>query len=149
MANVTRIEGVTPPRRQPPARANPRPASAFQQPKSPTIEEDLMLMLARMDRMLTMAVVAVIVAGILLHVLDANAGNAVVSAIHDVSGWLVSPFKGLFSLDDNDLQIAVNWGIAALVYGLVGSFIATLLARAALDGEERPGWFRRRRHAAY
>lgn len=108
-----------------------------------------MLMLARMVRMLTMAVVVVIVAGILLHVLDANAGNAVVSAIHDVAGWLVSPFAGLFSFDDKDLQIAVNWGLAALVYGLVGSFIASLLARAGVDREERPGWFRRRRHAAY
>ena len=107
-----------------------------------------MLMLARMVRMLTMAVVAVIVVGIVLHVLDANAGNAVVSAIHDVSGWLVTPFKGLFSFSDNELQIAVNWGLAALVYGLVGSFIASMLARAGIAREDRGGW-RRRRDVAY
>ena len=107
-----------------------------------------MLMLARMVRMLTMAVVVVIVAGIVLHLLDANAGNAVVSAIHDVAGWLVTPFKGLFSFSDNELQIAVNWGLAALVYGIVGSFIARMLARAAVAREHRGG-SRRGRDVAY
>jgi FtsH-binding integral membrane protein len=106
-----------------------------------------MLMLARMVRMLTMAIVAVIVVGIVLHVLDANAGNAFVSAIHDVAGWFVAPFKGIFSFKDNDLQIAVNWGLAALVYAIVGGLISSLLARAALAGEERRGW--RNRRAAY
>ena len=110
-----------------------------------------MLMLARMVRMLTMAVVAVIVAGIVLHVLDANAGNALVSAIHDVAGWLVTPFKGLFEVKDNELQIALNWGLAAIVYGIVGSFIARMLARAGVAHEDRRGgWLRRRRdHVAY
>ena len=107
-----------------------------------------MLMLARMVKFLTMAVVAVIVVGIVLHVLDANGGNALVSAIHDVSGWLVTPFKGIFNVDDNDLQIALNWGLAALVYGIVGSFIASMLARAAIGHEHRGGW-RRRRDVAY
>lgn len=105
-----------------------------------------MLMLARLIRFLTAAIVAVIVVGIVLHVLDANAGNAVVSAIHDVAGWFVSPFKGIFSFADNELQIAVNWGLAALVYGIAGSLLASLLARAALGGEDRGG-FRRRRAA--
>jgi hypothetical protein len=107
-----------------------------------------MLMLARMVRMLTAAIVAVIVVGIVLHVLDANAGNAFVSAVHDVSGWLVTPFKGIFSFKDNDLQIAVNWGLAALVYAIVGGFIASMLARAAVAHSDRGGW-RRRRTAAY
>ena len=107
-----------------------------------------MLLLARLVRMLTAAVVVVIVAGIVLHLLDANAGNALVSAIHDVAGWLVTPFKGIFSLADDEAQIALNWGLAALVYGIVGSVIASLLARAALGGEERGG-FRRRRGVAY
>jgi len=107
-----------------------------------------MVMLARMVRMLTTAVVAVIVIGIVLHVLDANAGNAFVSAVHDVSGWLVTPFKGIFSFKDNDLQIAVNWGLAALVYAIVGGFLSRVLANAALRREDRVGW-RRRRDPAY
>ena len=96
-----------------------------------------MLMLARLVRMLTAAVVLVIVAGIVLHVLDANAGNAVVSLVHDIAGWLVTPFKGLFSLDSRDATIALNWGLAAVVYAIVGGVIASLLARAGLAAADR------------
>ncbi|HEV2061253.1 MAG TPA: hypothetical protein VGR12_00260 [Solirubrobacteraceae bacterium] len=107
-----------------------------------------MLMLARLVRFITAAVVVVIVLGIVLHVLDANAGNAFVSTVHDIAGWLVTPFKGLFSFGDNDLQVAVNWGIAALVYGIVGGFLSRMLARAALGRSARRG-SRRGRDVAY
>ena len=107
-----------------------------------------MLLLARIVRLLTTAVVLVIVAGILLHVLGANGSNGVVAAIQDVAGWLVAPFKGIFDLDSAKTQIAVNWGLGALVYAIVGGLIASLLARAALSGDDRGG-FRGRRRAAY
>ena len=106
-----------------------------------------MLMLARLVRFITAAVVLVIVVGIVLKLLEANASNDVVSVIYDIAGWLVTPFKGLFSLDPAKAQTAVNWGIAALVYGLVGFFIASLLARAGLAGRDR-GVGRRRRDVA-
>jgi hypothetical protein len=108
-----------------------------------------MLLLARLVRMITAAVVVVIVAGIVLHLLEANAGNVLVSAVYDVAGWLVTPFKGLFSIDGEKLRIAVNWGIAAIVYGIVGSVIASLLARAALRGRHRDDGYTRRRGVAY
>jgi hypothetical protein len=91
-----------------------------------------MLLLARIVRTVTAVVVGFIVVGILLHVLGANGGNAVVGFVYDVAGWLVTPFKGLFSPDGAKLQIAVNWGIAAVVYGIVGSLIARLLAGAGV-----------------
>lgn len=103
-----------------------------------------MLLLARLVRLATAFVVGVIVVGIVLHLLGANAGNAVVSAVYDVAGWFVAPFKGIFSLDSEKAQIAVNWGLAALVYGVVGSLIASLLARAGL-ADRGPG----RRGVAY
>jgi hypothetical protein len=96
-----------------------------------------MLTLARLVRLLTTAVVVVIVAGIVLHVLDANAGNALVSAVYDVAGWLVTPFKGIFSPDGEHMRIVVNWGLAALVYGIAGGVISSLLARAGLAREDR------------
>ena len=87
-------------------------------------------------------VVGVIVAGILCHVLGANASNGVVSAIYDVDRVLVAPFRGLFSLDDNKLEIAINWGIAAAAYALVAALLMRLLVAAgAADGI---GWRRRR-----
>jgi predicted membrane channel-forming protein YqfA (hemolysin III family) len=96
-----------------------------------------MLLLARIVRIVTSVVVGFIVVGIVLHVLDANAGNALVGFVYDVAGWLVTPFKGLFHPSDAKLRIAVNWGLAAVVYSIVGALIVRLLAGAGLAARER------------
>lgn len=93
-----------------------------------------MLLVARIVRLITLCVVAVLVAAILCKVLGANASNDIVSTITDWGRWLAGPFKNLFSLDNAKTEIAVNWGLAALVYGIVGSFVARLLARGAGAG---------------
>jgi hypothetical protein len=108
-----------------------------------------MLLLARIVRTVAMLVALVIVVGILLFVLGANQSNDIVSAVMDAGRWLVGPFENLFSMDNAKWELAVNWGIAAAVYALVGSLIARLIARAALAGRERRerrgwGWRRRR-----
>lgn len=89
-----------------------------------------MFLLARIVRLITAVVVGFIVVGIVLHLFEANAGNALVGFVYDVAEWLVTPFKGIFSLDDAKTQIAVNWGIGAVVYAIVGGVLASLLARA-------------------
>jgi len=97
-------------------------------------------LLARIVRLITALVVGFIVAGIVLHLLDANGGNAIVSFVYDVAGWLVTPFKGIFSPHGAHARIAVNWGIAAVVYAIAGGIIARLLARAggmAVGGRRR------------
>jgi hypothetical protein len=91
-----------------------------------------MLLLARIVRIATAVVVGFILVGILLHVLGANGGNAAVGFVYDVASWLVTPFKGLFSISGAKLQIAVNWGLAAVVYGIVGGLVSRLLAGAGL-----------------
>ena len=91
----------------------------------------MMLLLARLVRVVMLIVVALIVAGILLRVLDANATNTIVRDIHDAAKWLVGPFHNLFSIKNPKTSIAVNWGVAAVVYFVVGSFIARMIARAA------------------
>ena len=48
----------------------------------------------------------------------------------DAGAWLVGPFKDFFSLDDRKLEVAVNWGIALLVYVVVGRTVAGFLRRA-------------------
>jgi hypothetical protein len=85
--------------------------------------------LARIVRTLAGLVALVIVAAIVLFVLGANQSNGIVSAIHDAGAWLVGPFKNLFSIHKPKLAMIVNWGLAALVYLIVGHFIASLLAR--------------------
>src|SRR5689334_9675332 len=99
-----------------------------------------MFLLARIVRLVTTVVVAFIVAGIVLHLLDANSGNAIVSFVYDVAGWLVTPFKNVFSPHGAHARIAANWGLAAVVYAIVGGVISSLLARmggVALGGRRR------------
>ena len=108
-----------------------------------------MLMLARVVRTIAMVVAAVIVAGILLFVLGANQDNGIVSAVMDAGRWLVGPFDGIFTMDNAKTELAVNWGIAAAVYAIVGSLIARLLARASAGTGRRRRWgFGRRGHVA-
>ena len=91
----------------------------------------LMLALARLVRVAAGIVVALIVAAILLRVLSANPANSIVRDIHDAGSTLVGPFKDVFSIKRPKVSIAVNWGLAAVIYLLVGGLIASLIARAA------------------
>ena len=84
---------------------------------------------ARVIRVITLVIVGLIVIGILLVVLEANASNGLVEIFLDIANFLVDPFKGIFDLDGRKLTVAVNWGLAAVVYGAIGMLIARLLAR--------------------
>jgi len=79
--------------------------------------------------LITGIVALIIILGILFVVLGANMGNDIVSTVDDAARFLVGPFDGLFKPDDRKLEIALNWGIALVVYVIVGRFIAGLLRR--------------------
>ncbi len=83
---------------------------------------------ARAISIVTTVVVLFIIAGIVLVVLEANKSNDIVSVINDVAEALAGPFEDLFTLDDQKLEVAVNWGLAALVYAIVGRVLARLAA---------------------
>jgi len=91
-----------------------------------------MLAIARLIRAVTGLVVLVIVVAIVLFVVSANGHNAIVSDIHDAGRWLAGPFKNVFSVKGPKLNLALNWGLAALVYLIVGGLLARLAARASL-----------------
>jgi hypothetical protein len=74
-------------------------------------------------------VVLVIVIGIGFVVLKANPHNSVVHAIRDVGSWLTQPFHHMFTPRGHSQRIAVNWGLAAVVYLIGGNVIARLLRR--------------------
>ena len=82
--------------------------------------------------LLGMAVAFVIAIGIALVVLDAKESNDIVRIWLDVARFLTEPFQGIFDLEKGKehLQIAINWGIAAVVYAVVAGIVARLLARA-------------------
>ena len=84
---------------------------------------------ARFFILLGTAVAAVLVLGIVLVVLEANPNNDIVEAVRDAARFLAGPFDGLFKLDSNKAEKAVNWGIAAVVWYAIARLIARLLLR--------------------
>jgi len=84
-------------------------------------------LLVRVVQLAVSIVVLIIIAGILLVVLKANPANSIVSEVHSWAHWLAGPFDGMFSFRNANTAIAVNWGIAAIVYLLVGGLIARLI----------------------
>lgn len=67
--------------------------------------------------------------GILLVVLEANRDNSIVNALLDAGEFLVEPFDNVFEPKRKKVRVAVNWGLAALIYSLAGALIAGLLRR--------------------
>jgi hypothetical protein len=85
--------------------------------------------LARIIWLVAVLVALVIALGIAFVVLKANMGNSIVSSIHDAAKFLVGPFDGIFKPKDHRLAIAINWGIAIVVYLFVARLLARLLQR--------------------
>jgi hypothetical protein len=86
-------------------------------------------LLARAVDIVTAVVAVVIAVGVLLVVLAANPSNEIVRHWLDAARWLVGPFKDVFSLHDHKLHVAVNWGLALVVYVAVGRLVSSLLRR--------------------
>jgi hypothetical protein len=84
---------------------------------------------ARIVSLITSIVVGLILIGILLVVLEANRDNTIVDWLRDAAAWLAEPFDNVFKLDSRKENVAVNYGLAALVYAIVGGLIARLLRR--------------------
>jgi hypothetical protein len=85
--------------------------------------------LARLVSLATAVVVGLIVIAIVLILLEANRSNDIVDWLVGAGEFLAQPFDNVFSLDGRKAEVAVNWGLAAVVYGLVGGLIARLLRR--------------------
>jgi hypothetical protein len=85
-------------------------------------------LLARVVHVVVSVVVLIIVAGILLVMLKANPANTIVSDVHGWAHWLADPFDGMFSFHNVRTAVAVNWGIAAVVYLFAGELIARLIS---------------------
>ncbi len=84
---------------------------------------------ARVVSLVTSVVVGLIVIGIVLVLLEANRDNAIVDWLLGAAGWLAEPFDDIFKLDGRKATVAVNYGLAALIYALVGGLIVRLLRR--------------------
>ena len=90
----------------------------------------LLGVLAALVDLVTGAVAVVIVIGIAFVVLKANRHNDIVSTVRDVARWLVGPFDGMFTPKHHHrLAVAINWGIATVVYVVAGRLVASLVRR--------------------
>jgi hypothetical protein len=85
--------------------------------------------LARFVILATGAIAAVLILGIVLTVLEANRSNDIVQLVRDAAGFLAGPFDDLFKLESNKAEVAVNWGVAAVVWLVLGRLVASLLLR--------------------
>ena len=86
-----------------------------------------MVMLARIVRIAAAVVCGIIALAILFVLLDANAGNSIVSTVLDWGKTLAGPFDGIFRLDSAKWTVALNYGIAIVVYAIVAGLIVRLL----------------------
>jgi hypothetical protein len=85
--------------------------------------------LARAVTLIGAIVALILVAGIVLVLLGANRSNGLVQAVHDAANFLAGPFNGLFNLKRHKVEVAVNWGVAAVVWLLLARLIARVISR--------------------
>jgi len=96
---------------------------------------------------LTAIVIAILALAVIFFVFGANPLNGIVQTINDIGRFLARPFRFIFRIDGEPKgTFALNYGIAAAVYLVLGILLSRLVA--ALDGltgrRGRRGAIRRR-----
>jgi hypothetical protein len=106
-------------RPRPPLATHPRPAAAFA---------------SRLLVIAGFALFALLIAGIVLTIFEADSDNAIVDLVLDVAGFFGAPFEGIFHADDRETQVVFDWGLAAFVWALIAMVVAAVVNRAGRMG---------------
>jgi hypothetical protein len=85
----------------------------------------------RAIRLVVAVAVLLIALGILFVALQASPGNTIVSHVHDWARWLTTPFHNMFHVHGARGTLALNWGIAIVVYLAVTWLITGILLAPA------------------
>ena len=82
------------------------------------------------------ALIALLIAlAVVLRDVDANEKNTIVKGIHDGANFFAGAFTGLITFKGHPKrEITVDWGIALLVYLIIGAFLARSIARVGRSG---------------
>ena len=101
------------------------------------------VLLARLVRIAAAVVAAIILLAIVFVVLDADASNTIVSHVASWASTLVGPFDGIFHLSSHKATIAVDYGLAVVVYLVVAALLVRVLltpaAAAVTPSATEPG----------
>ncbi len=85
--------------------------------------------IANIVDVLTSVIVLAFVLHILFAVFGANQGNEFVSVVYTVAKTLVLGLGDVFTPDEALLGVVLNYGVAALIYLVIGRLIARALRR--------------------
>lgn len=93
------------------------------------------LMLARLVMAIAGLIALLIALAIILRDVDANGQNTIVKGIHEGANFFAGAFTGLIAFNGHPKRaITIDWGIAILVYLIVGGLIAGFIARIGRGG---------------
>jgi hypothetical protein len=93
------------------------------------------LLIARLVMAVASLIALLILLAIVLRDVDANANNTIVKGIHEGANFFAGAFTGLIRFSGHPKRaITVDWGIALVVYLIVGGFISSVIARVGRGG---------------
>jgi hypothetical protein len=105
------------------------PIAAERRPRWPWRAAPAVRLLVWIVNVATTVVVGILVLNIIFVVFKSNGANTIV---HDVGVWadhLVWRFKDMFLPSDHRVAVLVNYGIAAIVYLIVGRIVIGMIRR--------------------
>jgi hypothetical protein len=93
------------------------------------------LAIARLVMAVATLIALLIALAIVLRDVDANSRNTIVKGIHEGANFFAGAFTGLITFKGHaKREITVDWGIALLVYLIVGALLARAIARVGRSG---------------
>lgn len=93
------------------------------------------LLIARLVMTIAGLIALLIALAIVLRLVDANTSNAVVEGIHEGANFFAGAFTGLIIFSGRPkLELTVDWGIALIVYLIVGAVIAGAIRSVGMGG---------------
>jgi hypothetical protein len=102
------------------------------------------LLIARLVMAVASLIALLIAVAIVLRDVDANSANTIVKGLHEGANFFAGSFTGLITFAGHPKRaITVDWGIALIVYLIVGAIVSNIIA-----GVGRGGVGFERRHRA-
>ena len=119
----------------PPHQGSPYPPYGYDRPPHDDYyeerrrREDASARIANIVRVVVSVVLTIFLLHVLFVVFDANQGNEFVSVVYVLAKTLVLGLGDVFTPDDAVLGVVLNYGLAALVYVVIGQLIIKSLRR--------------------